>query len=177
MKRLKESGITLVALVVTIVIMLILAGVTINIALGDNGLFKQAKKAVDKYKEAQEQEDSTLSELDDILGEINSKTDKYGRIRANKPKLANGMIPIKYDETKKNWVITNENDKEWYDYSEGKMLWANVMLSDGTYKQSEKNYNEDGTTEVKENELGSMFVWVPRYAYSFNSYHTEMDGG
>ncbi len=177
MKSLKEKGITLVALVVTIVIMLILAGVTINIALGENGLFKQSKKAVDKYKEAQEQEDSTLRELDDILGEINSKTDKYGRIRVNKPKLANGMIPIKYDERKGKWVITNENDKDWYDYSEGKMLWANVMLSDGTYKQSEKNYNEDGTTEVKENELGSMFVWIPRYAYSFNSYHTEMDGG
>lgn len=35
----EEHGITLVALVVTIIILLILAGVTINMALGDNGLF------------------------------------------------------------------------------------------------------------------------------------------
>ena len=39
-KRQKEIGITLIALVVTIIILLILAGVTINSALGQNGLFK-----------------------------------------------------------------------------------------------------------------------------------------
>lgn len=40
-----ERGITLIALVVTIVVLLILAGVTITYALGDNGIFGIAKKA------------------------------------------------------------------------------------------------------------------------------------
>lgn len=40
-----ERGITLIALVVTIVVLLILAGVTITYALGDNGIFSTAKKA------------------------------------------------------------------------------------------------------------------------------------
>lgn len=40
-----ERGITLIALVVTIVVLLILAGVTITYALGDNGLFDSANKA------------------------------------------------------------------------------------------------------------------------------------
>ena len=40
-----ERGITLIALVVTIVVLLILAGVTITYALGDNGLFGSANKA------------------------------------------------------------------------------------------------------------------------------------
>ena len=40
-----ERGITLIALVVTIVVLLILAGVTITYALGDNGIFGTAKKA------------------------------------------------------------------------------------------------------------------------------------
>ena len=40
-----ERGITLIALVVTIVVLLILAGVTIIYALGDNGIFGTAKKA------------------------------------------------------------------------------------------------------------------------------------
>ena len=39
-----ERGITLIALVVTIVVLLILAGVTITYALGDNGIFGTAKK-------------------------------------------------------------------------------------------------------------------------------------
>ncbi len=48
----KEKGITLVALVITIIILLILAGVTISTALSENGLFKRAKLATEKYKEA-----------------------------------------------------------------------------------------------------------------------------
>lgn len=40
-----ERGITLIALVVTIVVLLILAGVTITYALGSNGLFTNAQKA------------------------------------------------------------------------------------------------------------------------------------
>ena len=40
-----ERGITLVALVVTIVVLLILAGVTITYALSDNGIFKRAQES------------------------------------------------------------------------------------------------------------------------------------
>ena len=43
----KTDGITLVALVVTIVILIILATVTINAVLGDSGLIKQAEKTKD----------------------------------------------------------------------------------------------------------------------------------
>ena len=50
-KLLKEkNGITLVALVITIVILIILAGVLINITLGDNGLFTRTKLAKQKYE-------------------------------------------------------------------------------------------------------------------------------
>ena len=40
-----SKGITLVALVVTIVVLLILAGVSINLVLGENGLITQAQEA------------------------------------------------------------------------------------------------------------------------------------
>ena len=39
--------------------------------------------------------------------------------------------------------------------------WANIMLSDGKYKEGKV---QEGQV-VKENELGSMYVWIPRYAY------------
>ena len=48
----KSNGITLVALVVTIVVLLILAGVSINLVLGENGLITQAKEAKRKTEEA-----------------------------------------------------------------------------------------------------------------------------
>ena len=53
MKRKKQSGITLVALVVTIVVLLILAGVSINLVLGENGLITQAKDAREQTKSAE----------------------------------------------------------------------------------------------------------------------------
>ena len=45
----KNNGITLIALVITIVILLILAGITIASLTGDNGLFSRAQQAKNKY--------------------------------------------------------------------------------------------------------------------------------
>ena len=43
-----KSGITLISLVITIIVLLILAGVTISLTLGENGLLKEQKEQ--KYK-------------------------------------------------------------------------------------------------------------------------------
>ena len=48
----QEKGITLIALVITIIILLILAGVTINVLIGENGLFNTASYAGEKYQQA-----------------------------------------------------------------------------------------------------------------------------
>lgn len=47
-----NTGITLIALVITIILLLILAGVTISLTLGDNGLFNTAKNATVEYEKA-----------------------------------------------------------------------------------------------------------------------------
>ena len=62
-QKLKEKGITLIALVVTIIILLILAGVTLNMALSGDGLFSKARNAAEKYKKAQEDETKLISEI------------------------------------------------------------------------------------------------------------------
>ena len=46
----KENGITLVALVVTIVVLLILAGVSISLVLNQNGVIDKSKEAKTKYQ-------------------------------------------------------------------------------------------------------------------------------
>ena len=56
MKKLKnnrQKGITLIALVVTITVLIILATVSINTVLGDNGIIKRAQKARDSYSNSQ----------------------------------------------------------------------------------------------------------------------------
>ena len=68
----------------------------------------------------------------------------------NTPKLGSGMTPIKWNGS--SWVNTTGSDKEWYDYTSKK--WANAKTSDG-----------------------SMWVWIPRYAYSITSgYHSSSAG-
>ena len=67
MKKLKEKGITLITLVVTIIILLILTGVTLSIALPQNGLFDRAKQATEKYKDEQIEEEEKLVELEKQL--------------------------------------------------------------------------------------------------------------
>ena len=56
----QENAITLIALVVTIVILLILAGVTITMTLGENGLFRKAQEASAAYKKAEEDDSAWL---------------------------------------------------------------------------------------------------------------------
>ena len=67
-QKLQERGITLIALVVTIVILLILAGVTLNIALSDNGLFSKTKEAAKKYQTESEREALEMSIMSYKLG-------------------------------------------------------------------------------------------------------------
>ena len=57
----KNKGITLVALVVTIVVLLILAAVSINLVLGQNGLIANAKEAREKSKNATDEESQLVN--------------------------------------------------------------------------------------------------------------------
>ena len=62
MKRLKnKSGITLIALVITILILLILAGVAINLAIGERGIFNQSKQAAKEYEKSALEEDLDMA--------------------------------------------------------------------------------------------------------------------
>ena len=139
------KGITLIALVITIIILLILAVVSINLVM-NSGIIKRAENAVDKYAKAEDEEKSALEAF------LNGQTDETyeEEKKVNAPVLKTGMTPVKYEGGK--WVDTTEDDPEWYNYLDEEVKigektveakkWANVRLKDG-----------------------SMFVWIPRYAY------------
>ena len=67
MKKTRQSGITLVALVVTIVVLLILAAVSIATLTGDNGILTQVKKAKSEWKGARKEEEDRLSLYEDKI--------------------------------------------------------------------------------------------------------------
>ena len=64
---LKESGITLVALVVTIVVLLILAGVSISTLFGDSGIIEKAEEAQNVMDKAKENDKNNINELSNWL--------------------------------------------------------------------------------------------------------------
>jgi len=68
---LKQSGITLIALVVTIVVLLILAGVSINALFGDSGIINKAKDAQNKMNQAEQNDLEAINGLNEW---IDSKT-------------------------------------------------------------------------------------------------------
>lgn len=90
MKEVRNKGVTLVALVVTIVVLLILAGVTIGNLTGDNSIIKEAKTA----KELEEK--ATLEELVEM-----------SIIKAEE-KHRNPTMQDIITELKNNKVITND---------------------------------------------------------------------
>ena len=64
-KKIKQgNGITLIALVVTIIVLLILAGVTIAMLSGENGILKKAAEAKTKTEQAQLDEQVKLAQMD-----------------------------------------------------------------------------------------------------------------
>ena len=63
----RQNGITLVALVVTIVVLLILAGITIMYTMGDNSIFKKAQEAKNKTEDAIKNEQEYMNSIDNMI--------------------------------------------------------------------------------------------------------------
>ena len=129
----QNKGVTLIALVITIVVLLILAGTTIAMLTGDNGIIARAAKAKEETDKAASEEEAGLQRtLQEIASRVPS-VEGYNDIKkVNSPKLAEGMIPVKWNTSKNVWVVCDENDPTWYNYDSKE--WANVMLRDGKYK-------------------------------------------
>ena len=150
----KEKGITLIALVITIIVLLILSGVSIAMLTGNNGILTQAQRAKEATEAAAKVENSALSSLEDYMITDGSYNKEKG---VNEPRILSGMTEVMFnlpEGSNKGTVIksgeTGFDENNWYDYSgkidkEGKKIenrWANAVTEDGSY-----------------------WVWIPRFAY------------
>ena len=63
----QQKGITLVALVITIVVLIILAGVAISLTLGDSGIFQKAKDGRDNYMLAANEEQAGIANIVNVV--------------------------------------------------------------------------------------------------------------
>jgi type II secretory pathway pseudopilin PulG len=125
-KSTNDRAITLITLVITIVILIILAGITINLALGDNGIFSTAKQAKEQYLNAQTTEED---ELNDLYSEILVATGDDSKITISVEELGK-LIDEKVEEK------TNSLQTE--------LLEQTTVYAGSKYKlkDSIKNYNK-----------------------------------
>ena len=106
-----EKGITLIALVVTIVVLLILAGVSLNAIFSENGIINRAKDAQNKMNGATQNDLESINELNNwIDGKINGNTGGENKAVTN-PYDTNGwtMAYVCNNETWSNTPLTAAN--------------------------------------------------------------------
>jgi type II secretory pathway pseudopilin PulG len=139
----KNKGITLVALVVTIVVLLILAGVSINLVLGDNGIIAKAKEAQRKSAEASQNDLIGMNELAQQLEEkINGSTGNGGKTEPETvPYLPSD--DFHYDTSTSvdtGLVIKDANGNEYVWVVVPKSLYNNVAYNSNNAKKPPFSY-------------------------------------
>ena len=137
----KNNGITLIALVITVIILLILAGVALSLITGQDGLFDKARQAGTSYNEASKNEANTVNQL---ISEMN----KDGSSN-------NSPVVLLLSEG-----IGKEafNEKRIYKESEESDLTITVPAGFKIVTGEETKIN-DGI--VVEDNSGNQFVWIP----------------
>ena len=151
--RKKNKGITLIALVITIVVLLILAGITIAALSGDNGILTRAREAKEKTKQAQKEEEKTLTNMENILNNATSfnnvniaDTNPAGAMPANATVLEN--------DANKGIVIKDKNYNECVWIEVPKTTVFSGLLIDTTRTLTEENY-----TNIKEKLISYVGIY------------------
>ena len=202
--RIKTSkGITLIALVITIIVLLILAGVTIATLTGENGILTKAQEASEKTKQANAEEQVQLAVVgsmgtDGILNleNLNKELEQIGAYYNGNPistagnKIEEGDLPVTVTLDGQEVTIGQSGNvavggkiKEYTDegvpipngfYYVGGTKDTGVVISD--------NFNDENVYQNAENGIvgtdlqGNQFVWVPVTYSDFQRYDGYSDG-
>ena len=152
----KNKGITLVALVVTIVVLLILAGVSINLVLGNNGIIAKAKDAETKSAEASQND---LKGMNGLVSEMEGALAGNGSTGSGS---GNGNTGSGNNFVTKNTEVTYPDGKVW--------------IPEG-FKIAKGSASTVQGGVVIEDKDGNQFVWVPvaTLADYKRTWYTEYD--
>ena len=117
MVKLKEKGVTLVALSVTIIVLLILAGTSIAMLTGNDGNIKQAQEGKRLTKISEERQAIDLAIVDAIKSDNNAELTKESEENLKKAlnrQIGEGTYEIKYNETNNTFEIKFKESQRTY---------------------------------------------------------------
>ena len=154
----QEKGITLIALVVTIVVLLILAGVSVNALFGNSGIIEKAKEAQSKMDKATENDQKQIGELTNWLdNQVNGTTGSDDN-QTTLPKISTLVGTVVDKNTKAEDAYGNK-----ITIPKGfKVLAHGTVAGSATYTYSGDNIPavQDGIV-IENGTDGNQFVWVP----------------
>lgn len=147
-KKLKENkGVTLIALVVTIIVLLILAGISITMLTGESGILNRANKAKEMTENAKTEELINLSVADAL---------KKGRGDLKDKNLKNAL---NNNIGEGNYTISGDEDNGWKVIANGKRYNINV---DGTTSAEDivlaSGLEINGTMEIEQGLISELTV-------------------
>ena len=149
MKKTKETrknrGITLIALVITIIVLLILAGVSIAMLTGNNGILTQAKLAKENTQTAKEDEENKLAKNNEYINEQTGKV-MPGKIATNTEK-DNYSDGIDTATVPQGFTVSGKEDEQ--------KIANGLVIYD--IPESEISNVDWNTASTKYNQ----FVWIP----------------
>ena len=126
-----QSGITLVALVVTVVVLLILAGVSIRLVLDNNGIITRAGDAKDKHEQGRVNDQTDLSSAEDYINQMTGGSSGGGSLPTNsdgssKPYLPSSDFTQVGGTTLDNGLVIEDGSRNQY-------VWIEVPKTDTVY--------------------------------------------
>ena len=155
---LKQNGITLIALVVTIVVLLILAGVSLNAIFSENGIIKRAKDAQNKMDQATQNDLDALNGLNELIDSKTNETTGGNNNPSTTPKVSTLVGTVVDKNTKAEDAYGNK-----ITIPKGfKVLAHGTEAGSATYTYSGDNIPavQDGIV-IENGTDGNQFVWVP----------------
>ena len=186
----RNKGITLIALVVTIIVLLILAGISIAMLTGQNGILNRASEAKEKTRVAQEDENEKLQGYEKIINQyaenlpIGEETTPYlpnSTFSKKEGDLATGLVIQDANQNEYVWVevpttiynnttYNNNGANKPQNADEWKKIRDCLKAYTSDYSNSDyKDTNTDGTTysDDYKNMLKSVYTnggfWLGRY--------------
>ena len=174
-----ENGITLIALVITIIVLLILAGVSIATLTGDNGILTRANDAKEKTEEAEDIEKIRLAISEAQIGE-----DGYQELNSNNLQEAidgqfegrnvvvsdngDGTFTISCLDTLKDYTISGNNVEEGIDWNEA--------MANAVAPESQDEERNEGVIGIGTNgQPVDMDLWLYSFDTVTNGYGLNSD--
>ena len=171
----RQAGITLIALVVTIVVLLILAGVTINALFGDTGIINRAKDAQNKMDQAAENDLKAINGFDEWVDGMTSDPHPSNKITVKETGEKIGKDfqtdTVIAEDKNGNQVVLPGGFKISGD--SGESVEQGVVIEDKEGNQfvwvPVSNINGDGSNRIKKDDGSEVEITLGRYTFATSS--------